>query len=253
MLTFALKEGVNGFWQLPVINEDNRAFIDDVMLEIDMWLAHLPLQEQQASFMRVIARPVLALNDIERSLGCSEYPTKSRTVDLSKEEHPYYHSLGAVDNFTDELLSWAYDRQCQCDPANKPYYFDCLEDLAKGRESSDLQLKVTMALSVGEYGLKTLEEAYKHFGLSPSTKEGDDHIMGLYKSRIVSAPKQKDQARDSLLVIAKHRNSEKIEALAKDNSMTFEEALEFLNVSADTASDSIGAAAIVMVGLSSPL
>jgi ubiquitin carboxyl-terminal hydrolase 25/28 len=168
-------------------------------------------------------------------------------VDLSIDEHPCYISLGAVDNFTDELLSWAYDRQCECDPSNKPYYLDCLEDLAKGRESIDLQTKVVMATSAGELGQKAIEDSYRYFNLDPDLVEGDDHIMGFYKSRIESAPRQKEEARNCLLTIAKHRNSEKIKALANDKTMSFEEALEFLSVAADTASDSIEAAAVAIV------
>ncbi|OWO97968.1 hypothetical protein B2J93_3766 [Marssonina coronariae] len=240
------EEGMCGYWKLPVITDDNRAFIDDVLLELDMLIGQVPPAEQQAVNVRAVARAIPAMKDIQRSLGYFEYPTRSRTIDLSKEEHPYFQSLGAVDDFTDELLSWAYDRQCKCDPANKPYYFDCLEDIAKGRASSDLQMKVTMAVSIGEYGLKTLEEAYGLFGLSPDTNEGDDHVMGLYKSRIASAPKQKSEAMAALLVIAKHRNSEQIEALAKDTTITYEEALELLCVVDDTPAEFVAASAVAL-------
>jgi ubiquitin carboxyl-terminal hydrolase 25/28 len=249
LLTVNVQEGINQFWRPPVITDANRAFFEDVLIEIELHMTDRPKTEQQALNARPIHRAVPALKDIERSLGYFNYPTRSRTIDLSKEEHPYYFSLGAVDNFTDELLIWAYDRQCECDPSNKPYYLDCLQDLAAGRESSDLQTKVVMATSAGQHGLKAIEEAYKYFSLSPDTKEADDHIMGLYKSRIMSAPRQKDEAKDCLLILAKARNSEAMEALANDRSMTFEEALEFLSVSADTASDSIEAAAVAMVSV----
>jgi ubiquitin carboxyl-terminal hydrolase 25 len=226
----------------------NKNFFEDVLIEIEIKMHERPPLEQQAGNTIISLRPLPALKDIERSLGYYDYPKRSRTVDLSAEEHPYYASLGAVDNFTDDFLSWAYDRQCECDPSRKPYYLDCLEDLAKGRGSSDLQMKVVMATSAGEYGLKAIEGAYRFFGLDQSTKEGDEHIMGLYKSRIESAPRQKEEAKACLLIVAKARNSTKIEALANDKTMTFEEALEFLSVTADTASDSIEAAAIAMVG-----
>ncbi|KAI9052485.1 hypothetical protein LZ554_003829 [Drepanopeziza brunnea f. sp. 'monogermtubi'] len=239
-------EGMNGFWQLPIITDDNRYFIDDVIFELDTILGQLPQADQMAVAMNFIARPVPAMKDIERSLGCADYPTKSREIDLSTEEHPWFRNLGAVDNFTDELIIWAYDRQCECDPRNKPYYLDCLEGIAQGRQSSDLELKFTMAVSVGEFGLAKLEDAYKYFGLTPGTKEGDDHVMGLYKSRIASAPKQKNDAMAALLIIAKHRNSDKIEALATDNTMTYEEALELLGVTDDSPSDSIEAASVVL-------
>ncbi len=168
-------------------------------------------------------------------------------MDLSSEEHPHYASLGAVDQFTDELLSWAYDRQCECDPANKPYYLDCLADIAKGRQSSDLETKVVMATSAGQHGLKEIEDAYRFFALDPATVEGDDYIIGVYATRVEAAPRQKDEARQCLRVIASARNSEKIEAVANDQTMSFEEALEFLNVTQDTPSDSIEAAAIALV------
>lgn len=230
----------------------NRELIDDFLAELDVLLEARPASEKMIAKVSVHNRPLPALKDIERSLGYFDYRRRSRTVNLETEEHPYYLSLGVVDDFTDEFLSWAYDRQCQCDPQNKPYYLDCLEDLAKGRDSPDLQMKVVMATSSGEYGLKAIEGAYCFFGLDPKTKEGDEHIMGLYKSRIESAPRQKEEAKNCLLAIAKARNSEKIRTLAMDRTMTFEEALEFLNISSDTASDSIEAAAVAMVCLPLP-
>jgi ubiquitin carboxyl-terminal hydrolase 25/28 len=242
-LISTFKEPPNCFWQLPIITDVNRNFIEDVLYEIDVLIVTRPSDEGP----RAIVHHMPALKDIERSLGCFDYPTRSRTVDLSRDEHPCYISLGAVDNFTDGLLNWAYDRQCACDPSNKPYYLDCLADLATGRESSDLQMKVVMATSAGELGQKAIEGSYRYFNLDPDSVEGDDHIMGLYKSRIESAPRQKDEARECLRIIAKHRNSEKIDALANDKTMSFEEALEFLSVSADTASDSIEAVAVAMV------
>lgn len=243
------QEGMNGFWQLPVVTESNVEYLNDVIFEIDVLLQAYPQADQNSNYLKFIVTPVPVLKDLQKTLGCYDYPMVSRTIDLVTEEHPYYKSLGAVETFTDAYLSWAYDRQCACDPANKPYYFDCLEDLAKGRESPDLQVKVTMAISLGEYGLKQLEDSFKFFGLDPASKEGDDHIMGVFKSRIASAPRQKQEAKNCLLIIAKYRNSEAIEALANDNTMSFEEALEFLQVTADAASDSIEAAAISTVSL----
>ncbi|KAH8661378.1 hypothetical protein BGZ60DRAFT_84575 [Tricladium varicosporioides] len=225
------------FWRLPPVTKDNSHFFDDVVTELEVLLTIY-------SDSTMIFQPVPALKDIQRSLGCFDYPTRSRTVDLSKEEHPYYYSLGAVDDFTDNFLGWAYETQCECDPSNKPYYLDCLQDLAKGRGSSDLDTKVAMAISAGEYRLSTIEDAYKFFGLEPDTKEADEHIMGLYKSRIASAPRQKDEAKECLLAIAYARESDKIKTLANDRVMSFEEALEFLGVSADTPSDSIEAVAV---------
>ncbi|KAG0647102.1 Ubiquitin-specific-processing protease 2 [Hyphodiscus hymeniophilus] len=233
------------FWQLPLITDANQNFIDDILVEIELVLLRLS-ENDQARGVKVLNVGVPALKDIERSLGCFDYPRRNRTVDLTTEEHPHYNSLGAVDSFTDELLSWAYDRQCECDPQNKPHYLDCLTDIAKGRQSSDLETKVVIATSAGQHGLNEIEEAFKFFSLDPATTEGDDHIIGVYTARIDSAPRQKDEARRCLKVIASARNSEKIKAVANDQTMSLHEALEFLNVTQDTPSDSIEAAAIAL-------
>lgn len=224
---------------MPIITDVNHDFIEDVLCEIDMLIYE--------SNPRVDIQYQLALKDIERSLGCFEYPTRSRTVDLSRDEHPCYISLGAVDDFTDTLLIWAYDRQCLCDPENKPYYLDCLSDLARGRGSPDLEIRVALAASAGELSWKDIEHAYKFFNLEVEYVESDNHIIGIYNSRIASAPRQKDEAKQCLMVVAKHRKSEAIEAIANDKTMSFEEALEFLSVTADTDSESIEAQAVALV------
>lgn len=221
------------------------------MLELESLIQKRPPAEQP--IQRVSHRVGdSALHKIELSLGYHDYPTRSRsrTVDLTREEHPYYASLGARDTFTDQYLIWAYDRQCETDFVNKPYYLDCLKDLAKGRQSDDLQTKVVMATSAGEYGLSDILDAYRYFSLDPGTGEGDEHIIGIYRSRIQSAPRQKEEAKQCLLIIAKARDSAAIEAVANDNTMSYEEALEFLNVNAATDADSIEAAAVAMVGIS---
>lgn len=230
-----------------MVTLETKNFINDVLVEIDVLISSRPPEEQWSSKVNVLHAPLPALKDIERSLGYYDYQTRSRTVDLSKQEHPYYASLGAVDDFTDNFLLWAYERQCECDPPNRPYYLDCLRGLASGRKSTELEMKVAMAASEGRLGLQEIENAYRFFALDPNTREGDEYIIGVYNSRIESAPRQKDEARHSLHVIAKARNSQKIEAVANDRAMSFEEALSFLNVSEDTQSDSIEAAAVAMV------
>lgn len=207
-----------------------------------------PAKERSTFLQAYVYAPLYASRDIERSLGYYNYPTRSRVIQLdASEEHPYYAALGATENFNDEYLAWAYQQQVRCDPSNKPYYLDCLEDLAKGRESADLGETFAMAKSLGEIGLKEIDEAYKFFALDPENIEGDDHVIGVYNSRIAAAPRQKDPAKEALLIIGKARNSQKIQKVALDRTMTLEEALEFLGVSADTPSDSIAAMAVVEV------
>ncbi|RDW73824.1 hypothetical protein BP5796_07266 [Coleophoma crateriformis] len=239
-------EEPNLFWKLPEVTDTNRNFIDDVVYEVYQRLNDRPAKEK-VDMRTVIYAPIPALRDIERSLGFHDYETRMRAIQLDAlEEHPYYANLGATENFTDSYLGWAYDQQVRCDPANKPYYFDCLQDLAKGRKSDDLQEKVVMASSLGELGLQEIENAYKYFSLDPAATEGDDHIIGVFNSRIQAAPLQKDEAKRLLLVIGKARSSEKIQQVANDRTMSPDEALTFLGVTHNTPYDSIEASAIVM-------
>lgn len=207
-----------------------------------MEMAHLPA--------RYVYNPLPATNDIYNTLGCLGYIKGSRTIinlEEQEHEHPHYAGLGAVNDFSDDLIAFAYDRQRDCDPQNKPYYLECLQGIGQGRESEDLQAKSVMAISMGEHTLKDIENAYKFFAINPDTAGGDDYIVGLYKSRIESAPRQKEEARQSLQIIGQARQSGIIQAMANDRAMSFEEALEYLNVTQDTSPDSIEAVAITMV------
>jgi ubiquitin carboxyl-terminal hydrolase 25 len=204
-------------------------------------VAHLPA--------RYVYNPLPANNDIYSTLGCLGYMRGSRTsINLEEEhEHPHYAGLGAVNDFSDDLIAFSYERQRDSDPQNSPYYLECLKGIADGRDSVDLQEKSVMAISMGEHTLKDIENAYKFFAISSDTAGGDDHIIGLYKSRIEAAPRQKEEARQCLLIIGQARRSDTIQALANDRAMSFEEALDYLNVSLDTPPDSIEAVAIAMV------
>ncbi|CAG8954152.1 hypothetical protein HYFRA_00005771 [Hymenoscyphus fraxineus] len=233
----------NFFWQQPIVTEQNKPFFEDVMFEIIKQMSRRPAHERGPTEFKIPLKP--ALESIQQSLGFSGYPRVSRTILIdSSEEHPHYRSLGAIYDFTDDYLSWAYDRQRDCDPLNAPYYLDCVSAIANGRKSSDLQTKVVMAISNGEFGLEAIQQAYRFFNVDPDNKEGDDYIIGLYKSRIESAPRQKEEARNSLLAIGKARDSEKIRAVANDKAMTVTEALDFFQIASNLDSDSIEAVAV---------
>jgi ubiquitin carboxyl-terminal hydrolase 25/28 len=102
---------------------------------------------------------------------------------------------------------------------------------------------------MGEHTLSEIEDAYKFLTVDPNTDFGDEHIIGLYRSRIDAAPRQKEEARQCLLIIGQARQSEMILAVANDKAMSVDEALEYLSVTHDTPSDSIEAAAVVLVSL----
>jgi ubiquitin carboxyl-terminal hydrolase 25 len=258
MLT-KLQEGQDKYWVLPTIDlpsdddfavRSKRQFIEDVVCELSERISEGTPQEVAHLPARYVYNPLPAANDVYNTLGCQGYLKGSRTVinlDEQESEHPHYAALGAVNDFPDELIAFAYERQRHCDPQNSPYYLECLKGIGEGRGSMDLQEKSVLAISMGEHTLKDIEDAYKYFAVKPDTQGGDDHIIGLYKSRIEAAPLQKEEARQSLLIIGEARQSEAIIAVANNKAMSFEEALDYLNVTADTPPDSIEAVAITMV------
>jgi ubiquitin carboxyl-terminal hydrolase 25/28 len=226
-----------------------REFLEDVVFELSGRITEMTTLNTPAPALTYVYYPVPALKDLEVTLGCYNYPRSgSRTViNLDEDEHPHYEGLGALHDFSDELIVFAYERQRESDPSNRPYYLECLQGISKGRNSEELQEKSVMAVSMGEHTMSDIEDAYKFFAIDPNIDFGDEHIIGLYKSRIDAAPRQKEEARQFLLTIGQARNSERIQEVANDRDMSVDEALEYLNVAQDTPPDSIEAAAVAIV------
>lgn len=221
----------------------NRQLVEDVVIELNQRLHDL------AQYSKIIYNPLPAMKDLEKTLGMTDYPRASRVINLeeSTDESPYFAGLGAIGTFEDQLIAFAYRRQCACDPQNKPYYLECLEDIANGRGSADLQEELVMVMSLGGQTQKTIDDAYKFFGLNAQQPNDDQHIIGLFRSRIEAAPRQTEEARACLRTIASARDSVAILEEANNEAMTAEEAYRFLDVTTTTDSDSIQAAAIVAV------
>jgi ubiquitin carboxyl-terminal hydrolase 25 len=229
-----------------------RHFLEDVIYELSERISEGSpnyVQQAQGRGLTFNHNPIPAMNDIYSTLGCSDYLKASRMVNLEEQEHehPHYAGLGAVNDFTDDLVAFAYDRQRDCDPANRPYYLECLQGIANGRQSAELQEKSVIAISMGENTLTEIDNAYKFFAIHPDTQDGDDYIIGVYQSRIEAAPLQKEEARQCLVIIGQARKSKRILSVANDKAMSVQEALDYLNVGHDTPSDSIEAVAITMV------
>lgn len=229
-----------------VVAKTNRNFVEDVLCEVSQRLADRPAEELKQGNSQILYNPLPALKDLRIALGILNFPTDSRIVNLEAIEHPHYASLGATSSFSDELIFFAYSRQRDCDPSHKPYYLECLQGIGKGRGSPFLEEEFVKIVSLGANTLTEIDDAYKFFALNPAVDHGDDHIIGVYKSRIEAAPIQKDAAKRSLLLIGKARNSAKIQEVANNRAVTYEEALEYLNVTADTPSDFIEAQAIAV-------
>ncbi|KAI9717372.1 MAG: hypothetical protein M1812_004724 [Candelaria pacifica] len=238
------------YWNLPKPDRSSEVPIKDplsiLLNDVDMEL--MALMEQRPSVERsqisVQFIPLSAIKLLEQVLGLQEFrqahPSPRRTIDLTEEEHPCYASLGAVGDFSDDLLIFAYDRQKLCDPDNAPYYLECLQDLGEDRKSEALQTKAVMMQSEGEISTKDIREAYRYFNLDPQSSSLDDQtIIGVFQSRLSDAPKQEADARLALRIIGQARGSEKIRHLALKSLTTAEQALGWLNADNETADDFI--------------
>jgi ubiquitin carboxyl-terminal hydrolase 25/28 len=229
------------FWKLPVLQsidvdaplevKSQKDFLQDVITEV---IQHMVNSKPEDVALGFVWTPLPAYNDQKKVLGCMDYPTHKRPIELESDTHPHYLGLGANRDFSDQLVLFAYHRQRYCDPKNSPYYLECLIGISGGRDSSDLEIEFVSARSKDENTLSEIEGAYKFLDIpldTPlDTPNGDDWILGVYKSRIESAPRQKEEARNSLLIIGRARDSVKILDFANNKEMTYEEALKFLEL-----------------------
>ena len=134
----------------------------------------------------------------------------------------YYAGLGSVMNFHDELLVFAYERQTICDSQNSPYYLECLQGIATGRNSEDLQTKSAIEVSSGKVSMQDIRKAYQAFDLEfESQIHDEDTIIGMFQSRIADSPKQEPGLRHDLSIIGEHRNSARIKQFASDCRVPF--------------------------------
>ena len=137
---------------------------------------------------------------------------------LRQHARRYYPGLGAVDDFHDDLLAFAYDSQRICDSENTAYYLECLQGIADGRHSEALLTKVAIEASSDIISFRDIRAAYKELGLNAQTKYEDETILGTFHSRIVDAPKQEPELRRALKIIGQNRSSHQIQVIASQST-----------------------------------
>ncbi|KAI9773334.1 MAG: ubiquitin-specific protease ubp2 [Geoglossum simile] len=246
-------------WWLPEVDashgppfEDSlKVLLDDVEKELGVLISKRPhkeaSKEKPANF-----HPMPSYKNMQRVLGCLEYEKRHssrRQIDLTQDENPNYATLGALSDFSDSLLSFAYDCQKICDPENAPCYFESLRSLAEIRQSEPLSTKAALLESQGEFSSRDITQAYEYFRLRADGLDmEDDYIIGTYKSRVEDAPRQQAEMREKLRIIGKARRSEKIQYVALNTVTTYEQALAWLGADASMADDFIVSYAIVKVG-----
>ena len=154
--------------------------------------------------------------------------------------------LGAVDDLSDDLIMFAYNRQVHADQLESPLYFDCLKKIANSRNSTDLTMKATIIESEGQPGVEELEKAYRDVlgdptaVLSRSNYLSDDIVLGKFRAALPdSGPAGRTTLKDGLRRIGRARNSQKLTDAAKDVIEDYEQALEWLGGFNETPDDFI--------------
>ena len=158
---------------------------------------------------------------------------------LSRYLFSYYAGLGAIENFHDDLIRFAYERQIESDKINSPYYLECLQGIATGRNSEELATQVAIEASGEKLSYRDIRTAYKELGLDAQALYEDDTILGTFRSRVADAPKQEAQMRRALKIIGQVRESQAIQLVASQTVTNYEQALAFLGADRDMSDDFI--------------
>lgn len=213
-----------------------RNTIEDALYELNSLLLAFPESERTRCRHQPM-HPLESRQDLEKLLACDDYAKMAKRMETRsanhEEDHPYYASLGAVGDFADALVLFAFSRQVETDLASQSYYFECLQDLAVGRNSEMLQTQVSLMASRGVTSKRDLDTAYKSFGIDPAHARviGDDHIIGSFRARLADiSPAQADEARRQLRILGNARDSDRIRAEAADAIETYEQAMAWFDL-----------------------
>ncbi|KAF2220002.1 hypothetical protein BDZ85DRAFT_205147 [Elsinoe ampelina] len=233
-------------WALPQTDPEgmdgHRVYLENWDMElqilIDQFVERFKELHPCADYVWHDARP-----EMSRLLSTQSY-SRSASSKLEEnpngQDHPYYASLGAMRDFGDDLIIFAYERQVDCDPQNGAYYFDCLQDLAHGRQSEQMVMKTSFLEEQGVVGQKAIAEAYGFFSIDTKSNLTDQMIVDRYKSRMEdTAASQRPVARTMLKRIGTLRNSRLLLDTASDTIDNYEQALSWLGAEKSYPDDSI--------------
>ena len=217
------------FWLPPRPSSDQRIpfidaqkiLLDDVQDELSVLMSKEPTELVRST--RQIFQPAPAMPELSAILACKDYRRRahSQIIDMTAEEHPCYAGLGAFSDFHDVLVVFAYDCQIATDGKNTAYYLECLQVLAFGRESEELQTKAAIEQTNGRISLKDVRLAYANLGFDMEDRTlADNTIIGTFQARISDAPKQEAEMRHNLRIIGQSRASDKIRLAASQGNIS---------------------------------
>lgn len=226
----------------PLDEDTQRTIIEDAQYELTTLLFKFK-EVDRIGIRNAMIQPQPAIQIIERVMGCEEYPKKPLSgtrSSNSEEDHPYYAGLGSIGDFTDSLLIFAFIAQYRVDPSNASYYYECLQSIAIGRNSEDLNTEVMMLASKGHTTRQEVNNAYRYFSIDPqhASSISDENVLAVFRSRLPDiGPGQVEEARNTLRIIGNARNSDKIRQEASNAIETYEQASDWLGLGKDTPDD----------------
>jgi ubiquitin carboxyl-terminal hydrolase 25/28 len=220
-------------WELPRPPDpnpwvwDSRKTLQDIQEELwALTRLHMPAAYNTSKLRGYTAKPGPSDPDLHLLLATIQYESSRgsrRTPMLSKDEETWYTALGALGDFSDDLLRFAFDRQVACDPNGTSFYFDCFKRLANKRNSEKLQTDAAILESEGYFTREDVASAYRYFTMDPRQAHlmTDDQIRGTFETRLSSsAGWQEHEIREKLRIIALARGSKELQDVAANSMYT---------------------------------
>ncbi|CZT15320.1 uncharacterized protein RCC_01183 [Ramularia collo-cygni] len=216
-----------------------REILEDIEAEAVVYVGKLSLAAGESNPVAARGGATLALanREVERVLGAQDYPTfLSLKRPQPNDLRPYFASLGALPNFTDTLLEYAFDRQFDCDPAFSAYYLECLQAISEERGTEQLQIKVAVLQSQDLVSRRDLRAAYRF--LDVKQEDTDEQIVNKFNVRQSNCGTQiQEENRQALGKIGIARQSPRLNKAARQELETYDDALSWVGVSRDTETD----------------
>lgn len=128
--------------------------------------------------------------------------------------------MGALPDFSSDLIIWCFDKQATTDPAQRALYFDAIRSIASDRSTEVLDVKVATLQSQGFATMDELEAAYQALGVDPRhiPQINDQMILSSYHGRYPdSGPTQQVEMRKAMQLLATYRGSKDLQDIVKDS------------------------------------
>ncbi|KAK5114333.1 hypothetical protein LTR62_002585 [Meristemomyces frigidus] len=233
----------DGEWTLPnppqVLDRlrsdggSHRERLEDVVYELAACMSRITIDTGAVNPAAGESWPS-ASRDVERTLAAQGYQrhTFPRRSNTTSEEHAYFSTLGALSDFADTLVEFAFDRQINCDPEAQAYYFECLQVISESRNTEQLQTKVVMLQSEGHISRRDITKAYRSFGLqlpSSNVLYTDQHILSTFQAQLSDvSPAVAADLREALYKIGCSRDSSMLMNASRQTVETVDDALAWL-------------------------